>query len=134
VLDSRSCISYLTIEHRGGIAPARAATLGDWIFGCDICQEVCPWNLKFARAANDPALEYDGTLARLDLAYVSSIPDDEFEARFGATALARAGASGMRRNAKVALKTTRESEGGRGPYAHSAIVAAVSEHRRSSDS
>lgn len=104
VLDSRLCISYLTIEHRGEVDPALAAAFGDWIFGCDICQEVCPWNVKFAAVAQDPILERDASLARLDLAELARISDDEFRSRFGKTALARAGASGMRRNSRLTIK------------------------------
>lgn len=101
VLDARSCISYLTIEHRGDIDPALATALGDWIFGCDICQEVCPWNVKFAEAVDDPVLEPDPTLARLDLTALGRTSDNEFRSRFGETALARTGAAGMRRNARL---------------------------------
>lgn len=107
VLDSRSCISYLTIEHKGEVDPALGAALGDRIFGCDICQEVCPWNVKFAEAAKDSALEPDPTLARLDLVQLCQISDVEFQAKYGKTALARPGPAGMRRNAKLALEFTR---------------------------
>jgi epoxyqueuosine reductase len=101
VLDSRRCISYLTIEHRGEIDPRAAGMLGEWVFGCDVCQEVCPWNLKFARVADDPALTSDPALARLDLRELMALPDAEFERRYGHTALSRAGAAGMRRNARL---------------------------------
>jgi epoxyqueuosine reductase len=101
VLDSRRCISYFTIEHRGPIEPHAAGMLGEWVFGCDVCQEVCPWNVKFARAADDPALESDAALARLDLRELIALPDAEFERRYGHTALGRAGAAGMRRNARL---------------------------------
>jgi epoxyqueuosine reductase len=103
VLDARSCISYLTIEHQGDIDPPLDGAFGDWIFGCDVCQEVCPWNIKFAEAVDDPVLEPDPTLARLDLTALARISDDEFRSRFGETALTRTGAAGMRRNARLAM-------------------------------
>src|SRR5213592_3227743 len=49
VLDARRCISYLTIEHAAEFAAAEQRLVGDWLFGCDVCQDVCPWNVKFAR-------------------------------------------------------------------------------------
>lgn len=103
VLDSRRCISYLTIEHRGAVPDELAPLTGGWIFGCDICQDVCPWNEKFARAAADLLLEQDPALARLDLVELAQIDDAEFARRFGWTPLERPGASGMRRNARIAL-------------------------------
>lgn len=103
VLDSRFCISYLTIEHRGDIAPALTTNVGDWVFGCDLCQEVCPWNVKFAEAADDPVLETDPRLAHLDLRDMAGISDREFQQRYGHTALMRRGAAGIRRNARMAL-------------------------------
>lgn len=111
VLDSRRCISYLTIEHRGDIDPALHGLMGDWMFGCDICQEVCPWNVSFAQEASDPALEHDPALARLPLAPVVEAPDDELQRRFGWTALERPGPEGLRRNARIALSNlSRETE------------------------
>ncbi len=101
VLDSRRCISYLTIEHRGSIEPHAAAMLGDWVFGCDVCQEVCPWNVKFAGVASDPALGTDPALARLDLMELVRLSDEDFERRYRSTALRRAGPEGMRRNARL---------------------------------
>lgn len=103
VLDSRRCISYLTIEYRGDIEPALTALMGDWVFGCDICQEVCPWNQSFATEAVDPLLEHDPALAHLPLHTVASTPDEELTVRFGWTALERPGPAGLRRNARIAL-------------------------------
>lgn len=103
LLDSRRCISYLTIEHRGAIADDFATLLGDWVFGCDICQDVCPWNEKFARTADDPVLEQDAALAQLDLGGLAEVSDGAFDRRYGWTPLERPGPEGIRRNARRAL-------------------------------
>ena len=100
VLDSRRCISYLTIEHRGPFA-AETPSLSGWVFGCDICQDVCPWNQKFARPADDPLLEEDGTLEWLELTALESMSSDDFQRRFGTTPLERTGVEGLRRNARA---------------------------------
>ena len=55
ILDSSKCISYLTIEYRGDLPVNNDNTLSGWIYGCDICQEVCPWNQKFQKKSNEPA-------------------------------------------------------------------------------
>jgi epoxyqueuosine reductase len=104
VLDSRSCISYLTIEHTGDVDAELASVFGDWVFGCDTCQEVCPWNVKFTQEAQDPILRQDLALARLDLVELARISDAAFHERFGATPLARPGPAGMRRNAQLVLE------------------------------
>jgi epoxyqueuosine reductase len=102
VLDSRLCISYLTIEHRGTIPVALRPRLGNWIFGCDVCQEVCPWNEKLARRHGLP--EADVLFPRLpDLLRLS---DGEFRQRFRHTAIRRAKRAGFVRNVAVALGNT----------------------------
>ena len=102
-LDARLCISYLTIEHRGPIPVDLRAKLGNWIFGCDICQEVCPWNEKLARRDGVPdtgaLLPYLPDLLRLD--------EGEFRTRFRDSALRRAKREGFVRNVAVALGNTR---------------------------
>ncbi len=102
VLDSRRCISYLTIEYRGEIDESLRDRMDGWIFGCDVCQDVCPWNQKFARRAADPVLEHDPALAAVDLSEIIQLSDSDFDKRFGWTALNRPGAKGMRRNAEIA--------------------------------
>jgi epoxyqueuosine reductase len=100
VLDARRCISYLTIEHRGPIAGDLRPQIGDWIFGCDVCQEVCPWNRK-APPAVEPAFQPDRELSSIDAITFLTISGTEFQQRFGHTPLARPGRAGMARNAAI---------------------------------
>lgn len=97
-LDARRCISYLTIERRGPLDDAEQAMLGEWVFGCDVCQDVCPWNVKFAQPTSDTKLAPRPELSAPSLDELGSCDDAEFTSRFGDTPLARAGAGGMRRN------------------------------------
>jgi epoxyqueuosine reductase len=101
-LDARRCISYLTIEHRGEVPEELRPGLGDWVFGCDICQEVCPWNRK-APAGIEPALQARPELEKLDLIEVLDLSEDEFRRRFRGTALVRTKRRGLLRNAALAL-------------------------------
>ena len=107
VLDGTRCVSYLTIENRGDIPRDLQPGVGRWIFGCDVCQDVCPWNQKYARHAVDDLLQLDPGMEHLDLERMLTVSDEEFQRWFGATALARSGAGGMRRNASVALDNSR---------------------------
>lgn len=106
VLDSRRCISYLTIEYSGPIEPDLAQLLDAHVFGCDMCQDVCPWNVSFASESADQDLLPNPDLALLDLEELSGISDQEFLKRYSSTALARPGPEGMRRNARIALANT----------------------------
>jgi epoxyqueuosine reductase len=100
VLDARRCISYLTIEHRGAIAGELADRMGDWLFGCDVCQEVCPWNRK-AEPGRAAALEPAGSLGPLE--DLLGLDADAFRARFRGTALMRTKRAGLLRNAAIVL-------------------------------
>jgi epoxyqueuosine reductase len=104
MLDATRCIAYLTIEHRGEPPPDLTAASGDWIFGCDVCQDVCPWNAKFARSSPGAALAMDPDRAWVALDEIAVLSATAFEERFGGTPLARPGVDGMRRNVRVAAR------------------------------
>lgn len=104
VLDSRRCISYLTIELRGPIPRELRPLMRNRIFGCDICQEVCPWNLRFARPTREPLfrpIEFDR--AAPPLLELIGLDEAGFRARFGGTPVMRAKRRGLLRNVAVAL-------------------------------
>lgn len=103
VLDARRCISYLTIEHRGEFTDAERPLVGAWLFGCDVCQDVCPWNVKFARPTSDRELEVRRDVAEPDLIPLLAADPEAFARRFSDTPFERPGASGMRRNAAAVL-------------------------------
>lgn len=103
VLDSNLCISYLTIEVKGSIPQAMRSQMGNWIYGCDICQEVCPWNLKFARPTSHRAFQpREGTLGA-DLLELANIDEEEFRRRFVNSPIKRIKRRGLLRNVAVAL-------------------------------
>lgn len=101
-LDARRCISYLTIEQREALPAELRPAMGEWVFGCDLCQEVCPWSRRAAEA-NAPGLEPDPTLAEPDVAAWLALDGEAFQARFRATPLWRAKRRGVLRNVCVAL-------------------------------
>lgn len=100
VLDARRCISYLTIEHRSSIPEELRPGMENWLFGCDICQEVCPWNRK-APVTSEPAFQTDPALVALDASRLLSLSEGDFTKLFGHTPLARPGRAGFARNAAV---------------------------------
>lgn len=101
VIDNTRCISHLTIENRGPIPIELRPKMLDWVFGCDICQEVCPVNRK-ARPNNEPAFQRDG-LTLIDLVELLEMSDEQFRQRFQGTPIMRAKRVGLKRNACVAL-------------------------------
>jgi epoxyqueuosine reductase len=101
-LDARRCISYLTIELKGPVPLELRPGLGDWVFGCDVCQEVCPWNRK-APPAHEPALAQRPDLAALDPVELLGLSAEAFQRRFRSTALARSKRRGLLRNAALVL-------------------------------
>jgi epoxyqueuosine reductase len=104
VLDASRCVSYLTIEHRGSIPAALRSAMGSWIFGCDVCQEVCPWNQD--PAAGDAELGEDAGVE--DLAELMELTPEEFRRRFSGTPLRRTGWRRLLRNGAVALGNSRD--------------------------
>jgi epoxyqueuosine reductase len=96
-MESRRCISYLTIELRGPIEPDLRPRLANWIFGCDICQEVCPWNEE-GRTTPSELEPYLPDLLMLD--------EEGFRARFRTSAIKRTRRRGLLRNVAVALRNT----------------------------
>lgn len=102
MLDARRCISYLTIELRGSVQRELRPLVGDWLFGCDVCQEVCPWNGKAPATAEAAFLPRPEILA-LDPIELLGITEEEFRRRFRGTALLRSKRNGLRRNAAIVL-------------------------------
>ncbi len=101
VVDSNRCTSYLTIEHRGAIAPQLAERMGDWLFGCDVCQEVCPWNRRVAADAQ-AAFAVDPRLEPISLAGIARLDVLAFREQFRGSPLARPKRAGLVRNALIA--------------------------------
>ena len=103
VIDSNKCISYLTIEHRGPIPRELRALIGDWMFGCDLCQEVCPVNEVRGDATPDDAFTPNSDWSSLDPVEVLGLDEESFRARFQGNPIRRATREGLRRNACIVL-------------------------------
>jgi len=101
-IDSGRCISYWTIEHRGSIPPDVRGRIGRWVFGCDICQIVCPWNRISPSEAESPFLSRRHFPIR-DTAEETALSDEEWQARFYKSPLRRTGREGYLRNLIVVL-------------------------------
>lgn len=118
VLDASRCISSLTIEMHETVPDHLRAGMGDWIFGCDVCQEVCPWN-RHAPGSDEPAFQPRGSGPSLPLADLLSVDDAGFRARFKGTPLLRAKRHGLARSAAIALGNRPH------PPSFAALVAAL---------
>lgn len=99
-LDARKCISYQTIENKGEIAPSTATVLGNHVYGCDVCQQVCPWN-RFAKPNQTPEFQPSEAFLSLDKEKLSQMTEDEFKTIFRHSAVKRAGYNGLMRNLKA---------------------------------
>ena len=106
-MDATRCIAYLTIEHKGAIAPELMEGTGRQVFGCDICQDVCPWNRK-APIGADPELDPREELVNPSLEWLGSLDEQGWERIFNGSPVRRAGCVGMRRNVAVAMGNSGE--------------------------
>ena len=107
-LDATRCISYLTIEKRGAIPEELRAGMGNHVFGCDICQDVCPWNRK-APASSTPEFQPQPEGFQPRLAWLASMSEEDFRSAFRGSPVRRAKRSGLRRNAVAAMGNSGES-------------------------
>ncbi len=106
-LDSGRCISYWTIEHRGAIPRSMRSELGEWVFGCDLCQEACPVNDRPTPIA-EAAFELPDDRARLDLVALLRLGEEAYQEVFRGSAMKRSRREGLRRNAALAMGNRRE--------------------------
>ncbi len=109
VLDATRCLSYLTIELKGSVHEALRPEVKDWVFGCDICQEVCPWNRR-AESTAEPALLPRTGQNPLELAPLFQMTDDDFRKRFKKTPLWRPKRRGLLRSAALVLGNSGRAE------------------------
>lgn len=107
-LDAGRCISYLTIELKGQIAAELRSILGDWIFGCDICQQVCPWNQRFAGEMGDAEFAPRPNIPRVNLIEEICLTPQEFNQKFKGSPVQRTRRRGYLRNVAAALGNTHD--------------------------
>jgi epoxyqueuosine reductase len=109
-MDARRCISYLTIEHRGPIDEELMEGMGRQVFGCDICQDVCPWNRK-APVSGDAELETRADFVNPALEWLAELKVGEFERLFNGSPVRRTGWLGLRRNLAIAMGNSGQRRG-----------------------
>jgi epoxyqueuosine reductase len=112
-MDATRCIAYLTIEHKGSITEELAGKMGRQVFGCDICQDVCPWNNKARRSgpiATDADLEPRPELVNPTLEWLADLSEAEFERQFNGSPVRRTGFLGLRRNIAIAMGNSGEAQ------------------------
>ncbi len=102
-MDAGRCLSYLTIELKGSVPADQRADIKDWVFGCDICQEVCPWNIRFAPENGDPEFIGAPDLRIPNLEDELTISPQDFNQKFRGSPIKRAKRRGYLRNAALAL-------------------------------
>jgi epoxyqueuosine reductase len=105
-MDATRCIAYLTIEHKGPISEVLMPGMGRQVFGCDICQDVCPWNEKSMRSGPivvDAELEPLEELVNPALEWLAAMNEAEFERQFNGSPVRRTGFNGLKRNVAIAM-------------------------------
>ena len=100
VIDSNKCISYLTIENKGELSQEFKGKFDNWLFGCDICQDVCPWNYKFAKQTVVSDFNPNNNNEEISLQEILNMPEKDFRERFLESPISRAKLSGLKRNAE----------------------------------
>ena len=100
VVDSNKCISYLTIENKEDIPKELSGKFDGWLFGCDICQDVCPWNIKFSEPTFIKDFHPKNENIEIDLNEIDAMDSEDFKERFSGTPISRAKLKGLKRNAK----------------------------------
>jgi len=108
VLDASRCLSYWTIEHRGPIQPAIIPHAAGWVFGCDICQDVCPWN-RFQQPTPEPGFQPRPENIAPKLTELAAISQEEFSSRFRRSPVKRSKRDGLVRNANAAIESQEPS-------------------------
>ena len=119
LLDARRCLAYLTIELKGSIPEPLRRRLGQRVFGCDLCQEVCPWNGRFSQTGRDPAFQPRPDLIQPSLLELMALDEEGFHRRFRGSPIERAKRRGLLRNVAVALGN------GKDPAARPALAEAL---------
>jgi epoxyqueuosine reductase len=112
MLDATRCISYLTIEQKGAIPESLAEQFQGYAFGCDICNDACPWNQRFAQPTSVPEFLPRGRLPS-SAEHFEGLNQEEFRRRYGDTPFERPGLEGMRRNVRAAFASARLGEDSR---------------------
>lgn len=112
VLDASRCISYLTIEHRGEIAVELGQKFEGWIYGCDVCQDVCPWNEKFSKPTHVSEFGPRDHNRSPELSTISGMSQGEFSAEYRKSPVKRTGHPGLVRNAEIVLRNQHQSQTG----------------------
>ncbi len=108
-LDARKCISYLTIENKSEIGGEFSGMMDNWLFGCDVCQDVCPWNKRFSTETNISDFRPKDMPTSMELVKVLEMSQEEFKQRFAESPLLRSKLSGLQRNAKFLKNDTEKN-------------------------